>query len=254
MKRARNVQVVTMVGLCALGVIGFVAGSAPAQAEDEDELTYSYSKMLIEHNATDEDTGFQIAVDGEAWNRLDVWGPNDRPVMAVRARGRMRRVGFTEMFFETQEPENAEVPIPRMLKNLPEGTYEFEGITVDGEEIEGEAYLSHAIPAGPELVFPSEGDVVSANSDLTIVWNPVTETIYGETVNVTHYQLIVEEDVPFEHAGFGRTLLSIHVPSSKTSMRVPAEFLEPGTAYKYEVLALEESGNQTLSSSEFETE
>ena len=48
--------------------------------------------------------------------------------MSVRARGRMRRVGFTEMFFETQQPENAEVPIPRMLANLPEGTYEFEGV------------------------------------------------------------------------------------------------------------------------------
>ena len=35
---------------------------------------------------------------------------------------------------------------------------------------------------------------------------------------------------------------------------VPDEFLEPATAYAWEVLAIEESGNQTLSSSDFETE
>jgi hypothetical protein len=34
---------------------------------------------------------------------------------------------------------------------------------------------------------------------------------------------------------------------------VSAEFLEPATAYLWEVLAIEESGNQTLSSSAFRT-
>jgi len=48
--------------------------------------------------------------------------------------------------------------------------------------------------------------------------------------------------------------MSIYVPASVTSVTVPNEFLEPGTVYKWEVLAIEESGNQTLSSSEFTTE
>ncbi len=56
------------------------------------------------------------------------------------------------------------------------------------------------------------------------------------------------------HPGFGRSLYSVHVPATVTSMRVPAEFLEPEMQYVFEVLAIEESGNQTLSSSEFETE
>lgn len=221
---------------------------------DTDEIPFSYAKMLIEHNATDEDTGFQLAVDGDAWSRLDIIGPDKRPVLSVRARGRMQDVGLTEMFFETQEPENAEVPIPEMLANLPEGEYEFEGVSVEGEEMEGVATLTHAIPAGPVLVSPAEGSVVDPDTDLEVVWMPVTETIYGAPVNVTHYQVIVEEDVEFTHPGFGRSLYSIHVPASLTSMRVPAEFLAPGTPYKFEVLAIEESGNQTLSSSEFETE
>jgi len=35
---------------------------------------------------------------------------------------------------------------------------------------------------------------------------------------------------------------------------LPQGFLQPGTAYKWEVLAIEESGNQTLSSGEFTTQ
>jgi hypothetical protein len=66
--------------------------------------------------------------------------------------------------------------------------------------------------------------------------------------------VIVEEDVEFTHPGFGRSLYSVHVPASVTSLRVPEEFLMDETPYKFEVLAIEESGNQTLSSSEFETE
>jgi len=38
-----------------------------------------------------------------------------------------------------------------------------------------------------------------------------------------------------------------------TEMTIPEEFLEPGTDYDWEVLAIEESGNQTLNSSSFST-
>ena len=225
-----------------------------AVAQERDIIPFSYAKLIIEHNATDEDTGFQLATDGEAWNRLDISGPDGRKILSVRARASMRDVGLTEMLFETQEPENAEVPIPEWLANLPEGDYEFEGRSVEGIEMEGVATLTHAIPAGPVLLAPTPGEEVDPDVDLDIVWEPVTETILGGPVNVTHYQVIVEEDVPFTHPGFGRSLYSIHVPATITSMRVPAEFLTPGTSYNFEVLALEESGNQTLSSSEFETE
>ena len=36
-------------------------------------------------------------------------------------------------------------------------------------------------------------------------------------------------------------------------MAIPSSFLEAHTPYKWEVLAIEESGNQTLSTSEFKT-
>lgn len=51
----------------------------------------------------------------------------------------------------------------------------------------------------------------------------------------------------------GKLGLSIYVPRSVTSIAVPDGFLQPRTAYKWEVLAIERSGNQTLSSGSFQT-
>jgi len=210
------------------------------------------AKLNIEHNATDEDTGFQGAIDGEGWERLHVTGPGGL-VLTIEGRGTLRTLGLTELFFETVEPENAEVPIDELLATLPEGEYTIEGPTVDGMRTIGTALLTHDIPAGPVLLFPAEGATVPS-SNLVVRWSPVTQTITGEDVTVIRYQLIVEVDeAPHPHA-IGKRGMSLYVPASVTRVTVPNEFLEPGTHYLWEVLAIEESGNQTLSSSEFTTE
>lgn len=48
--------------------------------------------------------------------------------------------------------------------------------------------------------------------------------------------------------------MSVHLPPDADRLSVPVQFLEGGTTYLWEVLAIEESGNQTLSSGEFITE
>ncbi len=210
------------------------------------------AKLIIEHNATDEDTGFQGFIDGEGWERLDITGP-DGKILTIRGRRALRSLGLTELFFETVEPENAEVPIEEVLAVLPEGEYTIEGPTVDGTRTIGAALLTHNIPAGPVLLFPAEGATVPSNN-LVVRWSPVTQTITGEDVTIIRYQLIVEIDEEPHPNAIGKRAMSIYVPASVTSVTVPNEFLEPGTHYKWEVLAIEESGNQTLSSSEFTTE
>ncbi len=45
----------------------------------------------------------------------------------------------------------------------------------------------------------------------------------------------------------------MYLPRAVTSIAVPDGFLQPRTAYKWEVLAIERSGNQTLSSGSFRT-
>ena len=48
-------------------------------------------------------------------------------------------------------------------------------------------------------------------------------------------------------------IYDVHVLSTLNSLRVPVEFLEADTVYELEVLALEVSGNQTITVAFFKT-
>jgi hypothetical protein len=213
------------------------------------------AKLNIEHNATDKDTGFQGFIDGEGWRRLDVRGP-DGPVLRFEGHGALARLGLTELFFETVEPENADVPIKRMLAKLPEGNYTIAGPTQENGNragrTSGKAWLTHDIPDGPRLVSPAEGATVPVRG-VVARWRPVSRTITGEPVRIIAYQLIVEKDVEPHRHMIGKLGLSMHLPRSVTSIAIPNGFLQHRTAYNWEVLAIERSGNQTLSSGSFRT-
>ena len=213
------------------------------------------AKLIIEHNATDEDTGFQGFIDSEGWQRIAIVGPGG-VVFNFEGRGKLDSLGLTELFFETVEPENTKVPVSHMIALLPEGEYAFEGTVNDGEQgqnqIAGSAWLTHNIPNGPVLRTPLEGARVPAD-ELVMSWDSVTKTINGADVNIIAYQLIVEKDQdPHPHM-IGKRGLSMYVSSAITEIALPKGFLQPGTHYNWEVLAIEESGNQTLSSSAFQT-
>jgi hypothetical protein len=233
------------------------AGAPRARAASGSTATVPLkdAKLNIEHNATDEDTGFQGFVDSEGWRRLDVRGPGGQ-VLNLEARGSLARLGMTELFFETVEPENADVPIAEMLAKLPEGTYTIAGPTQENGKsagrTSGEALLTHDIPAGPVLVSPVEGARVPTRG-VVARWRPVSKTITGEPVRIIAYQLIIEKDVAPHRHMIGKRGLSMYLPPSVTRIAVPNGFLEPRTAYNWEVLAIERSGNQTLSSGSFRT-
>ena len=213
------------------------------------------AKLNIEHNATDEDTGFQGFIDSEGWRRLDVRGPGGQ-VLSFEGRGSLARLGLTELFFETVEPANADVPIAEMLAKLPEGEYAIAGPTQENGKstgrTSGTALLTHDIPAGPKLVSPSEDATVPVRG-VVARWRPVTQTITGEPVRIIAYQLIIEKDTKPHRHMIGKLGLSIYVPRTVTSVAIPNGFLEPRTVYDWEVLAIERSGNQTLSSGSFRT-
>ena len=48
-------------------------------------------------------------------------------VLTFEGRGTLAQAGLTELFFESVEPENADVPIDEMLAKLPEGNYTIAG-------------------------------------------------------------------------------------------------------------------------------
>jgi hypothetical protein len=224
------------------------AGSAAAAPLKE-------AKLNIEHNATDEDTGFQGFIDSEGWRRLDMRGPSGQ-VLRFEGRGALAELGLTELFFESVEPENKDVPIEELLAKLPEGNYTIAGAAQENGRsagrTSGTAWLTHDIPAGPILVSPEEGATVPVRGVVTR-WKPVSRTITGAPVTIIAYQLVIEKDAEPHRHMIGKVGLSMYLPRSVTSIAVPDGFLEPRTAYDWEVLAIERSGNQTLSSGSFRT-
>jgi hypothetical protein len=256
-QRSHTIPTVTVLVVALLGsALGAAAAARPHDGGRKTPVPLKEAKLNIEHNATDHDTGFQGFVDSEGWDQLEVTGPRG-VVLRFEGRGALGELGLTELFFESVEPENADVPIDELLEDIPAGRYTFRGRTmIDGEtsgETVGTAWLSHDIPAGPVLQWPAPGAVVSAE-DLVVRWGAVTQTLRGTPANIVAYQLIVEKDAtPHAHM-IGKWGLSMYLPPSVTSMPIPRDFLEPGTAYSWEVLAIEESGNQTLSSAGFRTQ
>ena len=173
---------------------GLTFGAFPHDARgqdgDEDEILFEEVAIILETNATDCDTGLQLFFDGDPWKRVKIEAPNGRRILDVRALGPLGSFGLTEQFNETNEPvmeelvegfpelecDEPEFTLEELFELFPEGIYEFEGKTVEGDEIEGEATLSHVIPAPPEIVAPEEGSVLNANN-VTIRWERVDEPI-----------------------------------------------------------------------------
>jgi hypothetical protein len=100
----------------------------------------------------------------------------------------------------------------------------------------------------------SAEDAVVSTADLVIEWEDVTETVNGDPVLITAYEVIVTKEEHEDPNGFSRPIFDVHVPPDQNTLAVPVEFLEPDTVYELEVLALEVSGNQTISIGFFQTE
>ncbi|MGH9971470.1 MAG: hypothetical protein ACREBG_27250 [Pyrinomonadaceae bacterium] len=211
------------------------------------------TKLFIEHNSTNADTGVHGAFDGLEWTKLCVYDPHGRQVLEVEPKRQLRTQAISGIFFESAEPPNDEVPIADILARFPAGLYSVRGLTLDGKRITGAATFTHDIPAAPVITFPLDGAVVSPSS-LVVMWNHVTTTLTGAPLNRTGYEVIITKDVPDDPHGFSLPTFDVHVLPSQTSLTVPTEFLEPGTAYELEVLVLEVSGNQTISIIHFETQ
>ena len=253
----------------AMLAAGMTFGAFPhdvlGQDDDENEIPFSDVSIILETNATDCDTGLQLFFDGDPWRRVSVEDPNGRTILDVRATGALRGFGLTEQFNETNEPVMAELvegfpelecdepefTLEELFELFPEGVYEFEGKTVEGEELEGEATLSHAISAPAEIVAPEEGSVLNANNPVSIEWVRVNEPILPDLgpVEIVGFQVIVEREDPAPLVVFTADL-----PADATKVTVPPEFLQPGASYKFEVLQIDVSGNQTIAESVFETE
>lgn len=236
-------RLVPLLAVVLVGV-GLFARWAAADG-DHKTIQLADARLKVEINATDGDAGLQLFADNEdGWNNLELLDPEGKSLVNIDVNGRAHDWGLTELFSESSEPSFDEFPLARFKELFPEGTYRFQGTTVNGDSLAGTARLTHDFPDGPHITAPTEDQQVSADSDLTISWDPVT-TPRG--IDITDYEIVVEEGDPAVHT------FDVTVPSDTTSMTVPAAFLLRDRDYKVEVLAIERGGNQTLTEVPFTT-
>lgn len=230
-----------------------------AQADD-DEFPFDEADLYFEMNHTDGDLGIHALIDGDPWKKLTIEDPTDRKMMVIKVKGKLKRQGLTELFFESAEPPFDELAPEDFFARFPEGEYEIEGITLEGEELESSAWLSHVMPAPAEDIYVSgvaasddcDDDVPEVSAPVTIEWAPVVRSHpdvgeYG-VIEVTKYQLVVEREEP------ELLVYSVDLPSDVTSFSVPEAFTDLGEEFKYEILVREASGNQTAVESCFAME
>ncbi len=218
------------------------------------------AKLIIEYNATDDDLGVHGAFDDHGWSSLCVLDPNGRAVLEVGPQGELHDLTMAGIFFESREPPSSEFSFADLAAAFPEGEYEVMGQSFDGTVLVGSATFTHDVPAPPTITAPAlaeeprgtKRNPVSVD-DLVIQWDHVTTTVAGEPVDITGYEVIITKEVEDDPNGFSRPTYDVHVPASVNSLTVPVEFLEAATVYELEVLALEQSGNQTISVGFFKT-
>ncbi len=214
-------------------------------------VPFGQTGIIIEVNATDGDAGIQIFVDATGWTRLEVSDPDGQQILDFSANGSVEQQGITELHLESAEPSFDEQTLEELFLLFPAGMYTFSGMTDDGKTLNGKATLNHLIPNGPVVASPEEGEALDAGSPVVIDWNPVTDQFPGTDpgVNVVAYQVIVEQVKPQSVRVF-----SITLPATTTQVELPPQLVQANAEYKFEVLAIEDGGNQTISESSFKTQ
>lgn len=225
----------TVAIIVSTGMVASLSGASAATLESAPR-PFKAADLKVEINATDGDAGLQFFLDDDAWNEIRITKPNGEVMVDLNASGPLQDYGLTELFSESSEPPFDEFPLAEFKQLFPEGNYVFTGTLIDGTRLRSEVPLTHDFPEGPTIIAPEDGAQVTRNG-VVIRWEP--EDVTTADVRVVRYQvLVVRED--------GTRTLSADLGADDRRLRVPKEFLQSGTEYKAEVLAIEASGNQTL--------
>jgi hypothetical protein len=280
--RGRKVNFVVAVGVAAATLV-LEAGSGPAWAgaptttpsvttskqpsagtvceptAGERTKRIATAKLIIEYNSTDNDLGVHGAFDDDGWSELCVTDPNGRQILVTDPRGALKSLTMAGIFFESREPPASEFSMADLKTAFPAGMYRVRARSFDGTVLIGQATFTHDVPAAPQIRSPEIGEdpeqpgKAIPRNDVEIEWNPVTRSLDGKPIRITGYEVIITKVTDDDPNGFSRPTYDVHVLPSLSELSVPVEFLERGTVYELEVLALEQSGNQTISVGFFKT-
>jgi hypothetical protein len=248
-----------LAAVAALMLVGAVVAPTAALADretpghrhpgDRPVVPIKDARMKFEINSTDGDGGIQVFLDADPWKSMSIFDPDGDRVYTTSTSGSVGELGGTELFLESGEPPFDELPLGELLELLPEGDYTFRGRGIEGERFVGSAQLTHNLPAGPKLVSPLEGGPPQDPNNTTVTWETVGPA-NGSPI-IGYQVLVVQPDTGL--TALPKVTLDVMMPPTATSLAVPPGFLQPDTEYEWEVLAIEEGGNQTLSSSFFMT-
>ena len=252
--------------LCSVAALALPFAFSAQVSWAQEDPEFSELRALLEINTTDGDAGFQMLIDGDGWVEVKVDDPNGQKIYTVKGDKSVQEQGLSENFFESSEPDCDEpgFSLTETLARFPAGEYRVRGKSTDNEHFEGEAILTHALPAAPGNLTPDEVSGVNPASTV-ISW---VEDVGGlgncppngadipdpGTVELFGFQVIVEREVPGPLVVF-----SAEVPAGATSVDISPQFMEEDALYKYEVIAIElrmedgeeVKGNQTISETFF---
>jgi hypothetical protein len=261
MKKHMLILPVFLVAVLALA-LGIFAPMSWASGWGE---PFDEAEIFFEFNSTDLDLGIQFFVDGEAWKRVKIFSPNWRKLVDVKVKGNARVIGLTEIFSESAEPplcpepeddEEAECDVEEAIQEFlalfPPGQYKFYGRTIEGDWLRARATLTHNLPAAPEINSPEEleeGEDLKPEDIAVIDWDPGTdgpEIVGWEVVAEMVILLGGEETVYVNTASFPAGVTSFTVSEEFVRLAVRAQRAGVLLEYKAEVIAIEASGNKTI--------
>lgn len=233
----------------ALAAVG-LGISAVANAQ---EIPFSEARIFFELNDTDSDLGIHSSIDGDPWKFLAIEDPNERRILSVTPNGRLRLQGMTQLFFESAEPGFDELDPADFFARFPEGKYEIGGITLEGDEMESTAVVSHLLPGRPKNLrvngIPAaencdEPNLPEVSSPVVITWDKVTKAhpTLGRRgqIKIERYQVFAEQRTP------NPLKYSLDLPPTMTQYTVAPELIAVGDdEYKFEIQVRELNGNQT---------
>jgi hypothetical protein len=236
--------------------------AAPCENLPADTHTLQSSYLYVEDNAGDGDLGVHGYFDDHGWKELCIYDPAGELVLHVLPSGRMGKLGIAGVFFESLEPVYTDWSYEDLKADFPEGEYSVKGLNWDGKALAGAANFTTLVPLPPKIVRPATVPEADAGplpavpvADLIVEWMPVTKSRDERVPQITGYQVWINKENHEDPNGFSRPVFDLHLGPDRTMITVPAAFFDANSVYELEILAIEESGNQTIAgASYFRTE
>ena len=267
---ARPLPLLFIIAVAALALI--LGAAIPQGWAEEDDPAFEKGEVFFELNNTDGDLGIHGLIDGGPWKQVWIKDNGRRTLLNVVAKTRLRNQAMTEFSFESAEPPFDELDPKDFFKRFVEGEYTIYGRSQDDVVFKTTTEVTHVMPAPVDGITLNGGNPIDldevdcdventipevAGDTVTISWDAVTEShpeIGKEgDVEIVNYEVVVEVDLELNGDEF-TSLFSVVLPPGVRSMTIPEEFLALGDEFKYEILAREESFNQTAIESCFELE